>query len=115
MAKQTTDRVKLTGPLQIELPDGSTVEVRPGPYKKGLAVVPVSDNTGTPQVRGRGRKPRPGTVKLRAKLERDAKADRLQEPTFYFRWLLKEDETISQAVARQVVYRELRSIREDLD
>ncbi len=96
--------------MTLELLDGTFVQIRPGPYKKGLAVVPIDTDTES-EARGRGRKPRPGTVKLRQKLARDARAGRLDEPTEYFRWLVKEDETISRAVARQVVYRELRRVQ----
>ena len=103
--------------MHLELPDGSVVEVRPGPYKKGISVIPVvapehAAPAGTEAKSTRGRKPRPGTVKLRAKLKRDAKAGRLQDARFYYRWILKEDEGITANVARQVVYRELRAVAE---
>lgn len=99
-------RIQLDGAVEIELPDGSLYEVRPGPYRKGVAVVAISNKTD--DARSPGRQPRAGTVKLRDKLARDAAAGRLHDAPFYYRWILKEDDTISQAVARQVVYRELK-------
>lgn len=105
------DVVRLQGPLTLELPDGSQVKVRPGPYGKGIAIVPVNGTTkaSTPRQPGvRGRRPRPGTVALREQLNRDAKAGRLKDNPFYVKWILQRDEGLSLAVARQIVYRERR-------
>jgi hypothetical protein len=104
---KSVERVVLHGPLEVELADGSVWTIRPGPYRKGLALAVVADAAG-PQTRGR--KPRPGTVKLRQRLERDHRHGRLQDARYYFQWLLVEDPTVNQGVARQVVYRELRRL-----
>ncbi len=102
--------VRLDGPMDVELPDGSRVRIRPGPYGKGIAVIPLNDAKTTPKAPGvpgqRGRRPRPGTVALREQLARDAKAKKLKAPAHYVKWILKRDEGLSLAVARQIVYRE---------
>lgn len=103
--------IKLDGPLTLELPDGSLMRVRPGPYGKGVALIPVSGNHSSNSTNGtlsRGRKPRPGTVALREQLARDVKADRLAPTGHYVKWILQRDDGLSLAVARQIVYRERR-------
>lgn len=112
MAK--TERIPLHGPLELELKDGSVVRVQPGPYGKGVSVVPLklmkpSAGLGSGK---RGRKPRPSTVKLRKKLDRDANRGAVKPAPEYLKWLVKEDDTISLPVARQVVYRERRVVLE---
>lgn len=109
MARNAVERIVLHGPVEVELADGSVWVLRPGPYRKGLAITALPDGHHAPAQRGR--KPRPGTIKLRQRLERDLGRGRLHDAPFYFQWLLREDPTVSQAVARQVVYRELRRLR----
>lgn len=104
------ERLRLDGALELDLPDGSVVRVQPGPYKRGLSVIPMTGTGGTPAVGRRGRKPRPGTVKLRNKLARDAAAGKLRAAKEYVNWLIKEDPAIALSVARQVVYRERRAV-----
>lgn len=104
-------QMELTGPMELLLTDGSVVRIQPGPYGKGVSVVPVSLKKPTTGVGSgkRGRKPRPSTVKLRKKLDRDANRGAIKPAPEYVRWLTSEDDTISLAVARQVVYRERRA------
>ncbi len=107
------ETVRLQGPIVLELPDGSRVRVRPGPYGKGIAIVPLENGqrASLPRQPGvRGRRPRPGTVALREQLSRDAKAGKLKENPHYVKWILQRDEGLSLAVARQIVYRERRRI-----
>lgn len=112
----------LTAPLLLELRDGSLVRIAPGPYGKGIAVVPVAPRLGNgrgkrpagaaPREPGkRGRKPRPSTVKLREKLEREHKSGKLADPPTYVKWLINEDEEVGLPMARTVVYRELKKYR----
>lgn len=106
------ERIKLEDSLELELPDGSVVRVQPGPYKKGISVVPLSHGTLPAGDGKRGRKPRPGTVKLRTRLAKDAEAGNVAPAKDYVKWLLAEDPEISLSVARQVVYRERRLVLE---
>lgn len=103
---------EMSGPMLLRLPDGITYRVRPGPYGKGISVTPLVPRSTSPTPATgsgrRGRKPRASTVALRQKLADDVKKGRLHEPKAYVRWLLKQDEDVSLAVARQVVYRERR-------
>ena len=112
MTTREVPEVDLHDQLLVRLPNGESYRLRAGPYGKGLAIVPVSGAEPRPAVgKGsskRGRKPRPSTVKLRARLEKDAAAGKVKDTKTYVSWLLKQDETISLAVARQVVYRERR-------
>ena len=112
----------LTGPLVLQLRDGSLVRVAPGPYGKGLAVVPLPGNGGAargkrpaqdgPREPGkRGRKPRASTVALRERLEKDHKAGKLLDPPVYVKWLIEKDEEVGLPMARTVVYRELKKYR----
>lgn len=114
MAQKGSSAIRLKDPIVLELPDGSRVRVRVGPYGKGVAIVPLSDGQGAakgPSRPGqRGRRPRPGTVALREQLERDAKAGRLKDNQHYVKWILQRDEGLSLAVARQIVYRERRRV-----
>lgn len=113
--------VPLTGPLLLQLKDGSLVRIAPGPYGKGVAVVPIPSKlprgaSPAPRRRGptgapRGRKPRPSTVALRERLEKDHKAGKLLEPPQYVKWLIEKDEDIGLPMARTVVYRELKKYR----
>lgn len=102
--------IEMSGPMLLRLPDGITYRVRPGPYGKGISVVPImpSAPAGAAGLGRRGRKPRPSTVALRRRLAEDVKGKRLREPRDYVKWLLKQDDDVSLAVARQVVYRERR-------
>ena len=112
----------LTAPLLLQLRDGSLVRIAPGPYGKGIAVVPMGargsagrgkrDGAAGPREPGkRGRKPRPSTVKLREKLEREHKAGKLSQPPVYVKWLIDQDEEVGLPMARTVVYRELKKYR----
>ena len=113
--------VPLTGPMMLQLKDGSIVRIAPGPYGKGVAVVPIPVKVPrganpTPRRRGptgapRGRKPRPSTVALRERLEKDHKGGKLLEPPQYVKWLIEKDEDIGLPMARTVVYRELKKYR----
>lgn len=109
----------LTSPIVLQLRDGSLVRIAPGPYGKGVAVVPLG---GQPAGRGRrsdaprepgkrGRKPRPSTVWLREKLEKDHKAGKLSPPPVYVKQLIDKDEEVGLPMARTVVYRELKKFR----
>jgi hypothetical protein len=105
--------IKLDGPLTLELPDGTLMRVRPGPYGKGVAFIPVTSaqhGAGSDAQGKRGRRPRPGTVALREQLMRDAKAKRLRSSGHYVKWILARDDGLSLAVARQIVYRERRMV-----
>lgn len=105
------DDIPVDSGIHLRLPNGERYFVRPGPYGKGIAVVPVEGPTAKPKgpsTGKRGRKPRESTVKLRKRLERDADKGRLGDNRQYVKWLLDNDDTISLAVARQVVYRERR-------
>lgn len=110
MAKN--ERIPLKGPIELELQDGSVVRIQPGPYGKGVSVVPLKLKrpSAGPGSGKRGRKPRPSTVKLRQKLDRDAGRGAVRPAPEYVKWLVKEDDTISLVVARQVVYRERRAV-----
>ncbi len=112
----------LTGPLLLQLRDGSLVRVAPGPYGKGIAVVPLPGpgaaargkrpaQDGPREPGKRGRKPRASTVKLRERLEKDHKGGKLSEPPVYVKWLINEDEEVGLPMARTVVYRELKKYR----
>ena len=112
MPARDVPEVDLKDQLLVRLPNGESYRLRAGPYGKGLAIVPETAADPRPSTgKGsgkRGRKPRASTVKLRAKLERDAGAGKLKDTKAYVAWLLKQDDTVSLAVARQVVYRERR-------
>jgi hypothetical protein len=115
----------LTSPLVLQLRDGSLVRIAPGPYGKGIAVVPIlpraaagngrrgrrAASDGPREPGKRGRKPRPSTVKLREKLEKDHKGGKILEPPAYVKWLINEDEEVGLPMARTVVYRELKKYR----
>lgn len=114
----------LTSPIVLQLRDGSLVRIAPGPYGKGIAVVPLLPRGAAAVRRGRrsaadgprepgkrGRKPRPSTVKLREKLEKDHKGGKMLEPPAYVKWLINEDEEVGLPMARTVVYRELKKYR----
>jgi hypothetical protein len=110
----------LNGPILLQLKDGSQVRIAPGPYGKGVAGVPLPPQstkpTRAPRPRGptgapRGRKPRPSTVALREKLEKDHKAGKLLDPPQYVKWLIDKDEEIGLPMARTVVYRELKKYK----
>lgn len=112
-------RQQLKGIVEFELRDGSVVRIQPGPYGKGVAVVPVPQKVTrqkTPRPRGptgapRGRKPRPSTVALREKLAADKAAEKVREAPQYVKWLIDKDDEIGLPMARTVVYRELRKYR----
>lgn len=101
--------VLLTHQLDIVLPSGESYRLRPGPYGKGIAVAAIPSEApriATHSTGKRGRKPRASTVALREKLARDVASDRLADNRHYVKWIMQRDDTISLAVARQVVYRE---------
>lgn len=102
-------RIELEGPLDLALPDGSAVRIRPGPYGKGIAVVDIKQHSHDTSLDGDGRpgrKPRESTVRLRHKLRQDKASGDLRDNTHYVRWLLALDSEVGLAVARQTVYRE---------
>lgn len=111
----------LNAPILLQLRDGSVVRIAPGPYGKGVAVVPIQQKVSrngpaAPRRRGptgapRGRKPRASTVALRERLEQDSKGGKLKEPPQYVKWLIEKDEEIGLPMARTVVYRELKKYR----
>ncbi len=107
-----TERIQFNGPLELELQDGSIVRIQPGPYGKGVSIVPLSIEKprAGPGSGKRGRKPRASTVKLRKKLQRDFLSGSVRPAPEYVRWVTQEDPGISLAVARQVVYRERRAM-----
>lgn len=119
MAKEV-QRIELTDTIELVLGDGSVVKVRPGPYGKGISVIPVPPappkRGGVPRKPGgggpRGRKPRPSTVKLRERLAKDAAKGNVDKAPVYVKWVLSIDPDISLATARQVVYRERRAALE---
>jgi len=109
-------RIEVSDPIEIVLPDGMAYKIRPGPYGKGVAVVPLVGRQGAPRGDGRrGRKPRDSTVQLRRKLDEDARKNEVKEPRHYVKWLISQDSDVSLAVARQVVYRERRRTLEATD
>lgn len=108
----------LKSPMVLQLRDGSLVRVAPGPYGKGIAIVPLTPaaptSTATPVVREpgkRGRKPRPSTLALRERLDADHKAGKLRDPPSYVKWLIDKDDDIGLPMARTIVYRELKPFR----
>jgi hypothetical protein len=117
---RTASPTPLTVPIVLELRDGSLVRIAPGPYGKGIAVVPLSGRgsgskrpaNSVPREPGkRGRKPRASTVALRERLEVDHKGGKLKEPPVYVKWLIDKDEEVGLPMARTVVYRELKKYR----
>lgn len=103
--------VELAGPVDVRLPDGSVYRIRPGPYGKGVAVALLHRTGGVARAGQRGRRPRPSTLALRDRMERDhAKDGTLRPAPEYVRWLLARDRDVGLAVARQVVYRERRRL-----
>lgn len=106
----SSQRLVLDHDIEVELKDGSIWRIRPGPYGKGLSIIPgPSPGEGSGQ---RGRKPRPGTIKLRARLEKDSQKGQLRDAAHYVKWMLKQDPDVGLATARQIVYRERRSALE---
>lgn len=119
---RATSPTPLTGPLVLQLRDGSMVRIAPGPYGKGIAVVPLgargngngrrrTTHEGPREPGKRGRKPRASTVALREKLEKDHKGGKVSEPPVYVKWLIEKDEEVGLPMARTVVYRELKKYR----
>lgn len=117
---RTDNPVVLSKPVVFQLRDGSLVRIAPGPYGKGVAIVPLNAR-GQPNRRSapagprepgkRGRKPRASTVALREKLEKDHKGGKLSDPPVYVKWLIEKDEDVGLPMARTVVYRELKKYR----
>jgi len=109
-------RIALDGVLELTLPDGSAVRVRPGPYGKGISVIPVgggAPRTRTPRAPGtgsRGRPPRPSTVELRTMLAKDAGAGHLKDAVHYLDWLAGKEPKVKRTTLQQTVYRELRAV-----
>ncbi len=114
MVADANEPIKLTDGMVVELPDGSRVRLRPGPYGKGIAIIPLGGSrkaTPGPRTPGqRGRRPRPGTTALREQLARDVKSGKLKDNQHYVKWVLSRDDGLSLAVARQIVYRERRKV-----
>lgn len=116
---RTVSPTPLTAPIVLQLRDGSLVRIAPGPYGKGVAVVPLPAKangrrraSNAPREPGkRGRKPRPSTVALREKLEKDHKGGKIAPPPVYVKWLIEKDEEVGLPMARTVVYRELKKYR----
>lgn len=109
-------------PIDFMTASGEHYRIGPGPYGKGISVVPVPAGTAaaSQQARARnaapvqdagkrGRKPAPSTVALRQKLEHDngLKAG-LKAPPEYVRWLIDQDPGMGTPMARTIVYRELK-------
>ncbi|MFO1532782.1 MAG: hypothetical protein ABR562_03650 [Thermoplasmatota archaeon] len=110
---QPKSRIELTGPMDLALPDGSTVSIRPGPHGKGISIVPqggaprrAAGGTG----RGRGRPPRPSTLELRVMLAKDAAAEGLQQSSHYIDWLVAKEPKVARTTLQQTVYREMRAV-----
>lgn len=101
------ERIDVQGEIELGMPDGSVYRVRPGPHGKGITLVQSTRREGSGL---RGRKPRPGTVKLRERLARDAQKDNVREAAHYVRWMVKQDPEVDLATARQIVYRERRRV-----
>lgn len=102
-------RIDLEGLLDLALPDGSAVRIRPGPYGKGIAVVHIRQHVRDADLGGEGRpgrRPRASTVRLRHKLRQDKAGGSLRDNPHYVRWLMETDPEVGLAVARQTVYRE---------
>lgn len=119
MARSESPTV-LSKPVVFQLRDGSLVRIAPGPYGKGVAVVPLNARGQTvrkptadlPREPGkRGRKPRASTVQLREKLDKDHKAGKLLDPPVYVKWLVDKDDEVGLPMARTVVYRELKKFK----
>ncbi len=112
--------IELTDTLEVVLKDGAKYHIKPGPYGKGLSVVPIlpkiyhsrnpykADGGGD----GRGRPPRPSTLELREKLKADGEAGAIHPTGHYLEWLLEKDDDLAEATARSIVYRERRAALE---
>lgn len=108
MPKAKNGRIQLEDELEVGLPDGTVVRLRPGPYRKGIAIVPLTPEEAGPSPGKGGRKPRPSTVRLRGRLQKDLEQDAIGKPREYVEWLMGIDPDLSLASARQIVYRERR-------
>ncbi len=107
--------IELNGKLELSLPDGTSVVVQPGPYRKGISMTPVVPDQPKPRriptapgTGKRGRKPRQVTVDLRDLLDKHLSKGAVKDPKYYVDFVLDNDDDISLAVARQIVYRERR-------
>lgn len=110
-----THTMELEGVLELVLKDGTSVLVQPGPYGKGVSLVPVR-----PRVAGRsrreggtgkaGRPPRPSTIELRELLAKDAGSKKLQTASHYLEWLVGKEPKAKRTTLAQTVYRELRAV-----
>ena len=102
----------LDAPLYLRLQDGVVMRLMPGPAGKGLSITVVEQPAPVlrkPSQGGlRGRKPRSGTVALRARLEADHAAGTLAKGRDYVRWLLQQDGGIQLPLAKTIVYREMK-------
>lgn len=103
------ERVKLDSKLEVECADGSIYELTPGQGGHGLQVraaqVPLAARTT-----GSGRPPRESTLRLRERLEADARAGLVGPGPDYIEWLLAVDGGLERAVAANTVYRERRAV-----
>lgn len=120
LVSSSRQRIPLDDGIEFTLRDGSVVRIAPGPYGKGVAVIPIlsrgnrpptTSNSTSPEVGKRGRKPRASTVELREKLEAESARGVLGEPPHYVQWLLERDAQVGLAMARTIVYRELKKYR----
>jgi len=109
------ERMELTGPVDVGLPDGSTVTIRPGPYGKGLSVIPRASRgaRSVPRRAGtgsRGRPPRPSTLELRTMLQKDAAGAGLKPAIHYIEWLVAKEPKVTRTTLQQTAYREIRAM-----
>lgn len=108
--------------MDLALKDGSVFRISPGPYGKGISIVPLgtveagafrSAVRPSPVPGGpRGRKPRPSTLDLREKLNHDNNLKSgLKTPVEYVQWLQERDPEVGVPMARTIVYREMKPYR----
>lgn len=109
---QGTQRIELSDALELVLPDGSVITLKPGPRGKGLSIVQAGASAapGRTGGRGRGRPPRPSTIELRAMLEKDAAAGGVKEASHYIEWLVGQEPKVAPTTLQQTAYREMRAI-----
>lgn len=111
------DRKTITQPIEVETAKGFVFRVKPVQGGLGLAVIPIlskSKRAGGRQGGGRGpgagRPPLPATLKLREKLEADAKEGLVKAPSHYVEFLQQLDPAVKPGTARQRVYKERAAI-----
>jgi hypothetical protein len=114
-------RIPLNDGIEFILRDGSVVRIAPGPYGKGISILPLPSRGAKPTppsanghegaAAKRGRKPRPSTSALREKLAKESETGGLNDPPHYVQWLLEQDAEVGLAMARTIVYREMKKFR----